>query len=238
MESPQRSSDAASFDEKGISSFSETSSVIVHKWNSLAQTSTECFKFPLSRTKATWKRSNGVGILNSRCPSLSATRFFQSCSVNRNCLWTLKKHALYHSGMVLISPSWRSELSIISPVKHTSFLATHLQGTISSWPKRSVCNRMLVQTLEATRVTHFGAVSPLCRRLNPHWGNTGSMPQSRKQKRQFSLCFLAKGNSLFTDNTSWRSHCLTSHPRSSSLASVLCSSSCAPRLPLTRFHLP
>lgn len=47
--------------------------------------------------------------LHSHCPSLNIMRLFQTSSVNRNCLWTLKYHAPYHSGMALISWSWRSK---------------------------------------------------------------------------------------------------------------------------------
>lgn len=100
-------------------------------------------------------------------------------------------------------------------MKHTSFPATHLQGTKSSQLKWSVCNRMPEQALEAIWVTHFGAERPPSWRPSPRWGNTGAVPQSGKQKRQFSLCFLTKDNGLFMDNTSWRGHYLTSYPRSS-----------------------
>lgn len=75
--------------------------------------------------KSAWKRSNGEGIPDSRCPSLNATRLFQSCSVNRNCLWTLKKHALYHSRMVLISLSRRSKQAFYYKLHETHLLPSH-----------------------------------------------------------------------------------------------------------------
>lgn len=52
-------------------------------------------------------------------------------------------------------------------MKHIPFPATHLQGTKSSQPKWSVCNRTPEQAFEATWARHFGAVRPpsWCRAL-------------------------------------------------------------------------
>lgn len=77
-----------------------------------------------------------------------------------------------------------------------------------------MCNRTPEQAFEATWVRHFRAVRPpsWCRALGEA---ILAQCQSRKQKRQFSFCFLAEDNDLFTDNPSWRGHSCTSHPRPS-----------------------
>ena len=82
-------------------------------------------KFSLSRAKVHLKKRWWGRNPDSRCPSLNAMRLCQSCSVNKNCLWTLKKHALYHFGMALISLSWRSKQAFYYKLCETHPLPTH-----------------------------------------------------------------------------------------------------------------
>lgn len=116
-------------------------------------------------------------------------------------------------------------------MKHISVPATHLQGTKSSQPKWSMCNRTPEQAFEATWARHFGAVRPpsWCRAL----GEAILAPSHSQGSRRDSFLFASLQRTMGCSQTIPAGEAtaapLTQGPAGPS--TVLSSISCVPCLP-------